>query len=100
MHAHTAGRGMDSTLHVNTAGCGNGCTMHAHTAGRVMDSTLQCCTSILLAVEMDAPCTSIQLLLLVVKGILITHSVHAQTAGNEKLKSDTIHLARPYIDSC
>jgi hypothetical protein len=45
-------------LHVHTAGGGKGYTLHIHTAGIREGYTLQ---SILAAVDMDTPCTSILL---------------------------------------
>jgi hypothetical protein len=54
---HTADGERGYTLHIHTAGGGKGYTRHVHTAGDGRGGDTHY-TSILLAVEMDTPCTS------------------------------------------
>jgi hypothetical protein len=87
-----------ATPHVHTAGCGNGYHLqvhhvytavggkeytlhdHVHIAGCGKGYALHNSKSILLFVQMDRPCTSILLVLVVVKGIPSAHP----TAGSGK----------------
>ena len=119
MHVHTAGCGNGYTLHVHTdcdvkgyslhvhtVGCGNGYTLTLYVSSTgggkgihqarssfillaaEMDTP---CTSILLAVKMDTLCTSILLVLVVVKGMPIAQCM----SKLQIVKSDTIHLSHP-----
>jgi hypothetical protein len=55
MHVHTAGYGEGYTMHVHTASYGEGYTLHVHTAGYGERYKLY---STMLVVEMDTPSTS------------------------------------------
>jgi hypothetical protein len=84
LHVHTDGGGKRYTLHAHSACFRNVYTLHVHTAGGGKEYI---CTSIVLAVEMDTPCTSILLVLV-------------DSLSRSKLKVVNSDTSCTSIDSC